>query len=307
MTASADALWRAAIAAGPEGAAEAVVRALVDGGLSARAALYAWDGRLWRLRAAAGPAAGEVPATLVHSAPRAPGRAPSGAGEVRRASAWGGHVALRLWGADDDEREDAAPPDGQAARSAFEAELDRVLALLACAEACRAAGREVDGEVDRLTGLLSSLGARRRLDLEVSRARRLRQPVALVHLAVRSPGSAAGLRERLECEVARIARAVIRDTDVACREGPEEFLVILPGSDASGAERVTSRWARRIRDFARKELPGLEVVVTAGIGDLPADASDAAGLLAAAHRALYLAELAGGNCVRLARAEAEGT
>lgn len=299
MKPDADGLWRAALASEPEGAAEAVVRAVVEGGRAATAALYAWDGRRWRLRAVAGAGAAEAPASLVHAAPRAAGRSPAGAREVRTASAWGAHVALRLWGAEGGWAERGAEAEG----APGDAELDRVLALLACAEACRDARREANGEVDRLTGLLSSLGAKRRLDIEVSRARRLRQPVALVHLAVRCPGAGAERRERLEREVARIVRGLVRDTDLAAREGPEEFLLILPGSDASGAERVTSRAARRIREYARLELGGQRVLVTAGIGDLPADASDAAGLLAAAHRALYLAELAGGNCVRLARAE----
>src|SRR5581483_893013 len=100
---------------------------------------------------------------------------------------------------------------------------------------------------------------------------------------------------------ATIAATVRRAGDLAARYGGEEFAVILPASDAAAAAAM----AEKIRaSVAALEVPhgGSPVapVVTLSIGAatlVPARASQAAGLIAAADAALYAAKHAGRNRV----------
>lgn len=293
-----DALWDEVLAAGPDGAGIALCRSLVERLSVAVATQYVWDGRRWLLRAASGESSQDAPRVLTHAAPRGrrrPGAArPGPSGDVWTAFAWGVHVALRLGPGKDGSTVAIAPEDGE--------RLHHALQLAACAEAHLRRGRWIDPDRDPVTGLLSGAAFARRLQEEVARALRLRQPVALVRISVRGLGIATGEREGFEGEVARILREVTRTGDVSGRESPEEFALILPGSDASGAERVAVRAAARIRLAGQAATPAIQVNVSAGVCDLPADAEDARGLRAAADRALYLAETSGGDCVRVSQA-----
>ena len=98
-------------------------------------------------------------------------------------------------------------------------------------------------------------------------------------------------------------REVLRGSDLKCRYGGEEFLVLLPETPLEGAKRVA--------DTLRRELSELPITwkdeslsVTASFGvsvALPAEI-DAKAIIGRADAALYRAKDQGRNCVRLARA-----
>ena len=85
------------------------------------------------------------------------------------------------------------------------------------------------------------------------------------------------------------------------RQGQEEFVLLLPDTDAAGASAV----AEKLREtLASVSVPSVPSGITAsfGVAALPEHARDADGLLRAADRALYAAKQAGRNRVELAAA-----
>ncbi len=90
--------------------------------------------------------------------------------------------------------------------------------------------------------------------------------------------------------VATVLKNTVRDEDVLCRYGGEEFLVVLPETDEIGAMVL----AKRLYAAARQDnfLSMHHVTFSAGLATYP-DIKTADGLLAAADRALYQAKYNG--------------
>ncbi|UVE16959.1 sensor domain-containing diguanylate cyclase [Pseudomonas sp. LS44] len=161
---------------------------------------------------------------------------------------------------------------------------------------------------DELTGLANRRCLMARLDEEVLRATRHQRPLALVLLDVdhfKQFNDLYGHNAGDEC-LRNVAQALRcgqkRPGDLAARYGGEEFCVLLPETDAAGAESV----AELIRHTLQAQhivhagssfgvvtiSAGLHVLVPSGEGE------SAAALLHCADRALYQAKAAGRNRVR---------
>jgi diguanylate cyclase (GGDEF)-like protein len=98
--------------------------------------------------------------------------------------------------------------------------------------------------------------------------------------------------------VGAVVATSIRQSDVAGRSGGEEFLVILPDTDRRGALVL----AEKLRStLARIAVAGIEQGLTGsfGVATYPDDATDPAGLLRSADRALYRAKSNGKNRVEV--------
>jgi diguanylate cyclase (GGDEF)-like protein len=81
----------------------------------------------------------------------------------------------------------------------------------------------------------------------------------------------------------------IRETDLACRFGGEEFVVVMPETDLAGA----GRFAERIRQMTEQRL---ETSVSAGIA-MALDGDTPKSLVGRADEALYAAKHSGRNCI----------
>ncbi len=94
-------------------------------------------------------------------------------------------------------------------------------------------------------------------------------------------------------------RGTLRESDFAGRNGGEEFAVLLPDTDITGAVEAAERIRAAIADIT---LPGLDVEVTASVGvaAYPDHATSAERLEQLADSALYLAKRAGRNRVEVA-------
>jgi diguanylate cyclase (GGDEF)-like protein len=91
----------------------------------------------------------------------------------------------------------------------------------------------------------------------------------------------------------------LRKSDIACRLGGEEFVLVLPDSSlANTRERVTEMCAlvRQLSLRHRGQILGT-ITLSAGIACAPEHALTAANLLRAADEALYAAKQAGRNQV----------
>ena len=92
----------------------------------------------------------------------------------------------------------------------------------------------------------------------------------------------------------------VRDVDVVCRYGGEEFAVILPTTLKNGAltaaEKMRAR-VERARFAGGSKQPLGKVTVSIGVATVPTDATSAEELIARADAALYRAKAFGKNQV----------
>lgn len=92
-----------------------------------------------------------------------------------------------------------------------------------------------------------------------------------------------------------------RSDDRVYRYGGDEFALILPGANSVQAARVGDRVRRAVATLTPDDP---RVTITIGVAGYPDDATDRAGLIAAADSALYYGKRAGGDQVHRAAATA---
>ena len=161
---------------------------------------------------------------------------------------------------------------------------------------------------DSLTGLYSRAYFESEIEQEILRASRSGRPFALLMLDLDGLkaandrfGHASG--DTLLRSVADTLRGDIRVTDVAARYGGDEFVLLLPETDLSGAMLV----AEKVRiDISRLALPhdGLVIRTSASIGlvTYPDDGRTSSELMRRADLAMYEAKRRGRDqVVRFAR------
>jgi diguanylate cyclase (GGDEF)-like protein len=111
--------------------------------------------------------------------------------------------------------------------------------------------------------------------------------------------------DKLLQELARIVGDSVRKDDVFGRFGGEEFLLVMPNTNAKqgmlAAEKIRAVLANHPFPFAEKQ-PLKRISVSGGVAEYPLHGLDAAGLLHAADEALYEAKRSGRNRVLQARA-----
>jgi diguanylate cyclase (GGDEF)-like protein len=159
---------------------------------------------------------------------------------------------------------------------------------------------------DALTGCFLRGHALDVIDAELRRARRNQMPVSLImfdldhfkdvndrygHLCGDAVLSAVGKR----------MKEVLRGSDLKCRYGGEEFLVLLPETPLHGARRVADTLRREIAD---RPIPwageGLTVTASFGLAQTMPGEVNVEAVITRADQALYRAKDDGRNCVRIA-------
>lgn len=164
-------------------------------------------------------------------------------------------------------------------------------------------GARADAAHDALTGLANRRLAQMRLLAACQHARRQHGHLSVLMLDLDHFkqvndrwGHANG--DRVLMAVARALQAELRGSDLAVRYGGEEFMAILPETDATKAMDVAERIRLRIEQL-RIELPGAVVGISVSIGAATLLADDTAeSVVARADAALYAAKHAGRNrCV----------
>lgn len=160
---------------------------------------------------------------------------------------------------------------------------------------------------DPLTGLKNRRFFNQVLEREIRRAERESQPLSLMICDLDefkqfndSHGHAAG-DEALR-HVAKVLKQVFRQSDLICRYGGEEFVVILPGADSQAglhkAEQLRSAIATSRVVFDQQSLG--PITLSVGVASWPEEQGGSDALLAAADDALYRAKRTGRDRVELA-------
>ena len=159
---------------------------------------------------------------------------------------------------------------------------------------------------DELTGLFNRRQATSRLDELWALAQRYHQPLSCIMADIDhfkkfndEHGHAAG--DLVLENTAFVLKTAARETDVVCRMGGEEFLVLCPNVPASGAalcaERLRATVASRFIPYRDSEL---RVTISLGVAEREEGIACPDDLLKAADDALYAAKNAGRNRVQVA-------
>jgi diguanylate cyclase (GGDEF)-like protein len=162
--------------------------------------------------------------------------------------------------------------------------------------------------IDGLTGIYNRKYFDQKLSIELSRAKRQKNPLSLVMLDVDyfkkyndTYGHPAGDRV-LQAIVGAVQSQLNRLSDVFARYGGEEFIIILPSSDQTGATRIAEKVRQAVSalqlEHARSQV---DKHITVSLG-----AATCAGgvvcsetrLLDTVDKALYAAKHGGRNAVR---------
>jgi len=154
---------------------------------------------------------------------------------------------------------------------------------------------------DPLTSLYNRRFLQDCLPRELIRAKRDRTSLAIIAMDLDhfkrvndSAGHQAG--DQVLVGVGALLKRHFRGSDIACRYGGEEFVVVLPNTTLESARRRSAQICSAIRGEA-KLLRG--VTASLGVALYPAHAMDMEALLLAADQALYEAKGAGRNQVRI--------
>ncbi|MEO3771463.1 diguanylate cyclase [Micromonospora sp. B9E7] len=168
---------------------------------------------------------------------------------------------------------------------------------------------------DPLTGLWNYRYLRESIRREVERASRFGRMLSILALDLDrfkdvndTYGHAAG--DTVLAEFARRVRGEIREVDLAFRQGGEEFVLLLPETDARGAAIVAERLGAVVREtpIAVEAYAGpVLVTVSVGIAVYPDNGSTGREVLEAADDALYAAKAAGRDTYRVAEVRPEVT
>lgn len=161
----------------------------------------------------------------------------------------------------------------------------------------------VQASIDHLTGLYNRRSYEKLFEQEFGRARRHNTPLALCVLDLDlfkeindRYGHASGDVALLQ--VASACRAELRESDIVGRLGGEEFILILPHTDAAGAVIVADRLRERI---AEMDVEAGDVVfrITAsfGVTELRQEDGSINDLVRRADAALYRSKAEGRNRV----------
>ena len=158
---------------------------------------------------------------------------------------------------------------------------------------------------DPMTGLYNNRHFQQRLREEMTRAIRHGTPLALIMMDIdnfKHYNDTFGHPEgdELLTRLAGILRETVREGDVVCRYGGEEFAIILPQTDAQEAFLVADRVRNAVEECpfpGREQQPHGKVTLSAGIAVYPVNASTVGELIKRADEALYKAKQQDKNTV----------
>lgn len=160
-------------------------------------------------------------------------------------------------------------------------------------------------QTDQLTSLLNRRGMESHLAAARAALERTGEPFSVIlgdldHFKRVNDTYGHGCGDAVLVAVAEALLRSLRSRDVVSRWGGEEFLVLLPGADRKGIDRVAAKLLDSIRTIS-VPCDAAQITPTITLGGATAECSfDESSLLAAADRALYAGKADGRNCYKAA-------
>jgi diguanylate cyclase (GGDEF)-like protein len=155
---------------------------------------------------------------------------------------------------------------------------------------------------DELTGLANRRKFREELARELERSRRFGLELALLMLDIDhfkqvndTHGHPVG--DQVLQAIAAVLGGGLRNIDLACRFGGEEFALLLPATPGADAVNVAERLRATVADQPLGPDGELVVTLSAGVASYPTDGETAAELVRVADMRLYAAKQGGRNRV----------
>jgi len=157
--------------------------------------------------------------------------------------------------------------------------------------------------LDTLTELYNSRTFLKEIKEELKRAKRYKRPVALCMVTVDNFKDISRQYGALTSDavlkvLGTVLQGAVRDVDIPARYSAEEFAIIFPETNSSGAQIVAERIRQRIGSQAiTHNWHNLKVTASVGLAAFPAHAREHDELVARSIQALEMAMQRGGDRV----------
>ncbi len=158
---------------------------------------------------------------------------------------------------------------------------------------------------DPLTGTFNRRHFMERLHLELERAARYDRAVSLIFIDLDGLKDVNDIEGHLQGdqvlkEIGEILNQCFRETDVVCRYGGDEFVVLLPETHADRAMQVSEKLVQAVKNHPfvniKDPMPTVWITVSAGVSTLTSECNED-DFLQAADVALFKAKRQGKNAV----------
>jgi len=156
---------------------------------------------------------------------------------------------------------------------------------------------------DPLTGLFNRRYLDETLPRELNRAQRLGTPLCVVMLDMDgfkqfNDAFGHGPGDELLRTFAEVLRKYLRKSDISCRYGGDEFVLIMPDSPIADTQQRVEQIRIHLKELQQVQHAGQQldiVTLSAGIASMPEHGSTESELLKAADEAMYTAKQGGRN------------
>lgn len=196
------------------------------------------------------------------------------------------------------------PMSGDKAEATLLAEAVASQIAIALENAHRYEDAQYLAERDSLTRLFNHRGGSKRLEQELALCKRTNGVFGVVMIDIdnfKLFNDAYGhvMGDRVLQGVARILTTSLRRSDIVARYGGDEFIIVLPNTDAETAVRMVERVRNSLEDSPVLVNDGrtIPLKMSYGVAAFPYDGSTVAELLAAADANLYRSKRHGGDFI----------